>query len=69
MRRSFPPTLTKSTQLAIKKGKLTNRNASNQKEDEDSRRKANPRNLIGFATVEDRREHANLRSISADVQE
>ena len=49
-RRPLPPTLTKSTQLAIKKGKLTNRNASNQKKDEDSRRRANPTNLIAFAT-------------------
>src|SRR5580700_7483723 len=37
-RRRWPSSLTKSTQLAIKKGKQTNRNASNQKKDEDSRR-------------------------------
>jgi hypothetical protein len=53
-RRSLPPAFTKSTQLEIKKGKLTNRNASNQKEDEDSRRTAIPMNLIAFATLEDR---------------
>jgi len=62
-RKSLPPKLMKSTQLAIKKGKLANRNASNQKQDEHSRRRANPRSLTAFATVEDRVGNAILRSI------
>jgi hypothetical protein len=50
-RRSLPPNLTKNTQLAIEKGKLMNRNVSNQKKDEDSRRRANPTILTPFATL------------------
>ena len=61
--RSRPPNLMKSTQLAIRKGKLTNRKASNQKNDEDSRIRANVRILIAFVTLEDRRENTILRSI------
>jgi hypothetical protein len=44
-RRSVLPTLRKSTQLAIKRDKLTNRNASKQKNDEDSRRRATPKHF------------------------
>jgi hypothetical protein len=58
---SLSPTLTKRTQLAIKKGKLRNLSASNQKKDEDSRRRANPTNLIAFTTSEDRSGNAILR--------
>ena len=43
----------KSTQLAIKKGKLRNRNASSQKKDEDSRRRIAPTALSALATPED----------------
>jgi hypothetical protein len=60
--------LMKSTQLAIKKGKLMKRNASKQKQEEDRRRKPNPITLTAFATLavatlEDRGGNAILRSI------
>jgi hypothetical protein len=59
-RRFLSANLTKSTQLAIKKGKLTNRNAANQKKDEDSKSRANPKILNTFATLEERKESTIL---------
>src|SRR5215472_13222161 len=53
-RRSLLPTFTKRTQLAIKTGKLRNRNAITQKKDEETRRNGRPKSLSAFATLEDR---------------
>jgi len=61
-RKSLPPGLMKSTQLNIRNGKLTNRNASNQKQDEDSRSRATAKVLTILATLEDLGTHAILRS-------
>jgi hypothetical protein len=62
-RRSRVPNLIKRTQLAMRNGKLTNRTASNQKNDADTRIRANARVLNVFATLEDCKENTILRSI------
>jgi hypothetical protein len=66
-RRSWPPNLIKSTQLAIKKGKLTNRNASNQKNDEDSRIRANARVLNLLATLRRTQGEHGLATMSRNL--
>ena len=58
------PYLMQSTQLAIKKGRLTNRKASKQKQDEESNRRPSPTVLIACTTFEDRVGEAILRSIN-----
>jgi hypothetical protein len=47
-RMSLLPSLKNSTQVAIKNGRLTNRNARKQKKDEEISSKAEPKNFDGL---------------------
>lgn len=53
-RTSLPRNLMKSIQLAIKNGKLTNRNAINQKQDKHIRRTVRQTILAPFTILQDR---------------